>query len=390
MKKFLNDLTFTAASSGVIAVLVGYLSSAALVYQLAAQFGLNSVLASQWIGVLCVAMGVLTIGLSWVKKMPIMFAWSTPGVAVLLAGLQGQTVEQAVGIFVVSSALTILIGISGHFDKLMKMIPLEVSSALIAGILLKFCISAFNAVPEYPIIIGSMVFTYILSRKGKPFFAVPLSLFVGLLSLGATRGIQLGNIDFHLYLPTLWVPAFSWQDAIGLALPLCLVTMTSQNVTGYAVLKNNGYDVSGSKLITAAGFTNLLIAPMGGFSMNLSSLTAALIAGPNGDPDKSKRYTGAIVSGVIYVVMGLFASAFGGLMGVIPPAMVIAIGGLALIGVVSSNLEVAIKNSNKEAAFLTFLISASQLQFFGISSAFWGLSVGVLMHYLFKSKRESK
>lgn len=379
-RTFLKDLSLTTASSGAIACLVGYLSSAALVFQMAKALGLNSMQASQWIGILCLAMGIITIGMSLKYKMPIMFAWSTPGVAVLLGGFNGHSVQQAVGIFILSSIFTILIALSGQFDRLMRLIPSEISSALIAGILLKFCLNAFSVLNELPLVLGLMLAVFLITKRFKAFYAVPVSLFFGVLVLALTQGIQFQNIDLAIHRPEFWWPEFRIQDAIGLAFPLCLVTMTSQNVTGYAVLKSNDFNVSGSKMILVAGLTNLLVAPFGGFSLNLSSLTAAIIAGPEADPDKNRRYTGAVVSGVIYIVMGLFASAFAGLLGVIPPSMVVVIGGLALMSVVGLNLEKSFHRPGyKEAAFFTFLVAASKFEVMGVGSAFWALVVGLIV-----------
>ncbi len=379
-KKFFDDLTLTTFASGAIACLVGYLSSGALVFQLATKLGLNSIEASQLIGVLCFAMGVITISLSLRYKIPVMYAWSTPGVVVLLSGLKDQGIERAIGIFVVAALISIAVGASGQFDRVMKWIPSEVSSALIAGILLKFCLGAFSAVNTMPLVIGVMILVYLFMRRIYAFMAVPVSLFLGVAVLAMTKGIAVENIDLAIHAPTVWWPQFYLSDILGLAIPMSLVTMTSQNVTGYAVVRSNGYNISGSKLVTWAGITHLFVAPLGGFCLNLASLTAAIIAGPESHPDKNKRYTGAVVSGGIYILMGLFASAFAGLMGVIPPAMVVAIGGLALISVVGVNLENSFRNDLwKESALFTFLVAASDFSFLGMGSAFWSLCVGLLV-----------
>lgn len=384
-KEFFQDISTSTFSSGLIACLVGYLSSGALVFQLARQLGLAAESTSQIIGVLCVAMGVITIAMSLRYKMPIMYAWSTPGVAVLLAGLSGQSIEQAIGIFVAAALMTIAIGLSGHFDRIMKFIPEEISSALIAGILLKFSVNAFSAFNKMPLIIGVIIISYLVMRKIYSFFSVPVSLLVGLIFLSVTKGLDIQSIDYHVYSPKLWIPEFRLQDMIGLALPLCIVTMTSQNVTGYAVLRSNGYHISGSKLVTWAGIAHLLVAPFGGFCLNLSSLTAAIIAGPDSHPDRNKRYTGAVSSGFVYIIMGLFASAFAGLMGAVPVSMVVAIGGLALVSVVAINLEKIFSSENlKESALFTFLVAASDFSVFGIGSAFWSLVVGLIVYQIAK------
>ncbi len=384
-KNFCKDISITTFSSGLIACLVGYLSSGALVFQLARQLGLAAESTSQIIGVLCVGMGVITIVMSLRYKMPIMYAWSTPGVAVLLAGLSGQSIEQAIGIFVAAAVITIAIGLSGHFDRIMKFIPEEISSALIAGILLKFSVNAFSAFNKMPLVIGVMVISYLVMRKVYSFFSVPVSLIVGLIILSLTNGLDIQSIDYHIYSPKFWIPEFRFQDMIGLALPLCIVTMTSQNVTGYAVLRSNGYHISGSKLVTWAGIAHLLVAPFGGFCLNLSSLTAAIVAGPDSHPDKNKRYTGAVSSGFVYIIMGLFASAFAGLMGAVPVSMVVAIGGLALVSVVAVNLEKIFSSENmKESALFTFLVAASDFSVFGIGSAFWSLVVGLIVYQIAK------
>ena len=386
--QFFKDLNLSAFTAGFVAVLVGFTSSVAIVFQAAQAFNATPAQTASWMWALGLGMGLCSaIPSLWLKK-PVMVAWSTPGAAVLAtAGLAGGfTIGEAVGAFMVSAALITLFGVTGWFEKLLNRIPVAIASALLAGVLARFGMAAFAAAQTALALVLLMLVTYLLARRLVPRYAVVLTLLVGVVFAAARGQFAWSGLAFSLAVPVFVMPQFTLAAAVSLALPLFVVTMASQNLPGVAAIRAAGYGpesegggVPVSKIITLSGVVTLLLAPFGAFALNLSAITAAICMGREAHEDPRKRYTAAVSCGAIYVVIGIFGAAITGLLTAFPKELVVAIAGLALLGTIGSGLAAAVQDeSHREAALITFLVTLSGVVIAGVGSAFWGVVAGAL------------
>ena len=364
-------------SAGFIAVLVGYTSSAAIIFQAAASAGASQAQISSWMWALGIGMGLTCIGFSLKYRQPILTAWSTPGAALLVTALSGVPMSEAIGIFLFSSGLILVCGITGWFDRIMQLVPASLAAAMLGGVLLTFGLDLFVSVNSQPLIVGTMILSYLLLRHRVPRYVIPVSLLLG-TALAASAGLlQFEDLSWQLATPVLMIPSFSLTSLLGIGLPLFIVTMASQNVPGVAVLRAHGYQAPASPLISWTGIVGLVLAPFGGFAFNLAAISAAVCMGEEVDKDPKQRYKAAVWAGVFYLLMGLFGATVVGLFAALPTELVMAIAGLALLGTIGQSLTVAMQDSaEREAALLTFMITACGMTLGGIGSAFWGLVMG--------------
>lgn len=379
--QFFKDFSLSALSAGFVAVLVGVTSSVALVFQAAQSFGATPAQISSWMWALGWGIGLCCAVPSLILRQPVMVAWSTPGAAVLAAaGLTGGfSMGEAVGAFMVSAALIVLLGFSGWFEKLMDRIPASIAAALLAGVLARFGLQVFESAQTALPLVLVMLLVYLLSRRLLPRYAVMCTLLAG-IAYAASQGLMhWEQVQWSLARPQWTSPVFSWQACISLALPLCVVTMASQNLPGVAVIRSAGYQMPVSRLIGGTGVVNLLLAPFGAFGLNLAAITAAICMGPEAHADPSKRYTAAVWCGLFYVLIGIFGAVVAGLLAAFPKELVMAIAGLALLGSIGGGLLVAMQqDSSREAALITFLVTLSGVVIAGVGSAFWGVVAGSL------------
>ncbi|MDN3577379.1 benzoate/H(+) symporter BenE family transporter [Chitinimonas viridis] len=366
-------------AAGFITVLVGYTSSAAIIFQAARAAGATPAELASWLMVLGFAMGLTCIGLSLRYRIPVSTAWSTPGAALLTTSLAGYSMGEAIGAFVFSAALITLCGITGWFERAMKYIPLSIAAAMLAGVLLKFGINAFTAMQGQFWVVLPMFLAYLLFKRFLPRYAVVAVLLVGGLLAAWFGLIKLDGVSFAIAAPVWTTPQFSWTAMMGIGLPLFIVTMASQNIPGVAVLRSSGYEPPVSALVGWTGFTNLLLAPFGCFALNLAAITAAICAGKEAHEDPAQRYRASVAAGGFYLLLGLLGGSVGALFAAFPTELVLAIAGIALFGALSSGLALAMREDNqREPALITFLVTASGVSLGGIGSAFWGLVAGVL------------
>lgn len=389
--RFLRDWSISAFSAGFVAVLVGFTSSIAIVFQAAQAFGATPAVMASWMWAIGLGMGLCTLVLSLWWRKPVMVAWSTPGAAVLAsAGMAGGfTMGDAVGAFMMCSALIVLVGVTGWFERLMDRIPTAIASALLAGVLARFGLSAFIAAQTALPLVLLMLVCYLLGKRLLPRYAVPLTLLVATVFVALNRGFLPVDIRYGLTLPVWTAPVFSVAAFVSLALPLFIVTMASQNLPGVAAIRAAGFGderanggdagIPISTTITAAGLCTLLLAPFGAFALNLSAITAAICMGPEAHADPKKRYTAAVSCGGLYVLVGLFGATIIGVLTAFPKELVAAIAGLALLGSIAGGLRVALdKDADREAATITFLVTLSGVTLGGVGSAFWGVVAGAL------------
>ncbi len=378
---FFRDVSLPAATAGFVAVLVGFTSSVAIVFQAATALGASSEQIASWMWALGLGMGLCTALPSLILRQPVMVAWSTPGAAVLAtaAAAGGFTLAQATGAFIVCALLMIAAGASGAFERVMDRIPMPIASALLAGVLARFGMEAFLAAKSALPLVLTMLAAYLVGRRLWPRYAVPGVLAAGTAFAALAGQLHLGGVSFTLTTPVFVMPEFTLAAAVSLALPLFVVTMASQNLPGVAAIRAAGYQMPISKLITLTGAATLLLAPFGAYALNLSAITAAICMGPEAHEDPRKRYTAAVSCGAIYVVIGLFGAAVTGVLTAFPRELVVAVAGLALLSSIGGGLAVAVKDeTHREAALITFLVTLSGVTLAGIGSAFWGVVAGAL------------
>ncbi|WP_261842686.1 benzoate/H(+) symporter BenE family transporter [Aliamphritea ceti] len=379
MRQWLN---LSHISTGFVVVLVGYTSSAVIVFQAAAAAGASAAELSSWLWALGIGMGATSIGLSLYYKKPVVTAWSTPGAALLVTSLAGLDMAQAIGVFLFSSGLIALCGLTGWFNLIMRQVPVCLAAAMLGGVLLNFGLDLFLAADTSLWLVIAMLGSYLLLKPVLPRYCIPLVLCVGIAGCVIGGELAWQSVDFELAVPLFIMPEFSWSALIGVGIPLFVVTMASQNVPGVAVIRANGYDTPISPLISTTGLTGVLLAPFGGFSFCLAAITAAICMSEEADPDAEQRYRSSVWAGVFYVFAGVFGATVAALFAAFPQALIMCIAGLALLSTIANSLSAAFTEAaHREAAMLTFLLTASGVSLLGVSSAFWGLLLGLLAYH---------
>jgi len=370
-------------TAGFVTVLVGYTSTAAIVFQAARAAGATPAELASWLMVVGIAMGVTCIGLSLRYRIPIVTAWSTPGAALLATSLVGHSMADAVGVFVFSGALIFLCGITGVFERAMRHLPISIAAAMLAGILLRFGIGVFGAMQSQLGLVLPMFLAYLACRRLLPRYAVLVVLLVGLLISAAGGTIRSEELKLVLTLPVWTMPAFHWSVLISIGLPLFAVTMASQNLPGVAVLRSSGYEPPISPILTWTGLVNVLLAPFGCFAVNLAAISAAISTGREAHEDPSQRYWASVSAGVFYLLLGVLGASLGALFTALPAVLIAAVAGIAIFGALANGLALAMRDEvHREAALIAFLVTASGLTLGGIGSAFWGLLAGGAAHAL--------
>ena len=377
----LGDVSLSAVTAGFVAVLVGFTSSVAIVFQAAQSLGATPAETASWMWALGWGMGLATLLPSlWLRK-PVMIAWSTPGAAVLaVAGTSGHFgMAEATGAFILSALLIVAVGASGWFERVMEKIPMPLAGALLAGVLARFGLDAFIAAQSQLVLVLAMIVAYLLGRRFWPRYAVVGVLAVGIAIAAAAGSLRPAGVPWSLTVPIFTAPEFTWRATVSLALPLFIVTMASQNLPGVAAIRAAGYTLPLSKIIVVTGVATLLLAPFGAFALNLAAITAAICMGREAHADPARRWVAAASCGLIYCVVGTFGAAVTGLLAAFPRELIAAVAGLALLGTIASGLAMAVRDErHREAALVTFLVTLSGLSIAGIGSAFWGIVAGAL------------
>ena len=371
-----SDLSLSAVVAGFVAVLVGYTSSVAIVFQASQALGASAAQTASWMWALGLAMGISCIALSLYYRLPVLTAWCTPGAA-LLAATQGVSLAEASGAFIVCALLITAAGATGWFERVMDRVPMAVAAALLAGVLTRFGLDAVLAVRSAPGLVLAMAAAFLAGRRWWPRYAVPGVLVAG-IALAALQGrLHLGAVAWTWATPVFVMPRFTLSAMVGVALPLFIVTMASQNLPGVAAQRAAGFAIPVSPVITATGLVTLLLAPFGAFAINLAAITAAICMSPEAHADPAKRYTAPLMAGVFYTLLGLAGGAVVGLLAAFPRELVAAVAGLALLGTVAGALSVALKDErHRDAAAITFLVTLSGVTVAGIGAAFWGVVAG--------------
>lgn len=381
------QLPLSALSAGLVAVLISFASNIPLFVQMFAVTRFSPGQSVSSLTGMYLLLGLLGAGLCLIYKAPIILGWNTPGLAVLIAEGSRFTPNDVVGALLLSGLILALIGVSGAFDAVTRRIPAALASALLAGVLLPFVLRGVAAIPAAPALTLPLLGTYLLGRALLPRYAVPAALVAG-LSASALSG------QLHLAAPhplghlELIVPAFSFSAALTLALPMTLLALSAQNLTGLAILQFSGYGrVPVKPLVTLTGLAATLAAPFGSLTLNLGAITAALCTGPDAHPDPGKRYLAGLSCAGGYLALSLGAGALLGLASAFPAALMQALAGVALLGAVLGGLEGVLRDPHwREPALLTMIVTASGFSLLGLSGAVWGLALGWGLAWLRASK----
>ncbi|MGV9775792.1 benzoate/H(+) symporter BenE family transporter [Streptosporangium sp. NPDC003464] len=368
--------------AGVVTALVGFASSFAVVLAGLRAVGADERQAASGLLALCLANGVVAIWLGLRQRVPITIAWSTPGAALLVAtGAVEGGFPAAVGAFVVSGLLITVAGLFPPLGRWIAAIPAPIAGAMLAGVLLNLCVAPVRALGEVPWMAGPVVLVWALLSRFARKWAIPGALLAAVVAIALT-GPGMGAVDLRpVAEPT--APSWSLAAMVSIALPLFLVTMASQNVPGMAVLAGYGYRPPLRGILVATGLASTLGAPLGGHAVNLAAITAALAAGPDADPDPGRRWIASVTAGASMIVLGVGSGLATALVLLSPPVLIEAVAGLALIGALASAVTAAVAYpESREAAVVTFVVTASGLTLLGVGAAFWGLVAGGLMTLL--------
>ena len=383
--------SFSNITAGFIAVLVGFTSSGVIVFQAATNAGASPAEISSWLFALGLSISLTSIGLSLYYRMPILTGWSTPGAAVLVTGLSGVSMPEAVGAFAFASCLIMITGLTGVFKRIMMQIPPALTSAMLAGILLHFGINVFNAMQDQALMVASMLLVYLVGKRFFPRYVIILVLLIG-VSISSLQGLfHLDQINFSWSTPIFTRPVFSLPVLLSVGIPLFIVTMTSQNFPGVAVLNNAGYQPAISPVISLIGFVNTLFAPFGCYAISLAAITAAICTDKDADINPNNRYKASIFAGLCWLGISAFGATMVSVFYAFPSEFILAIAGLALFTTIGSSIKVALDDDkHREAAVITLLVSASGLSLFGIGAAFWGLIAGMIATLLLNWNKVKK
>ena len=376
----LNDLTHPVVAA-LISVIVNYGGTFILVFQAAQVAGLSPALTASWVWSISIGVGVTGIILSWLAREPIITAWSTPAAAFLVTALAVTPYAEAVGAYLISAAAFVALGLSGYFEKVIRLIPQGVAAGLLAGILLQFGIKAFAGLSVDPLLAGLLIVAYVVLKRFTARYAVVGILMLGLGFLLLQARVDLSGLELRLATPLLTVPAFSLNALLSVALPLFLITLTGQYMPGMLVLRNDGFRTSANPIVTITGLGSLLMAPFGSHAFNIAAITAAICTGREAHEDPAKRWLAGIAAGILYILVGVFGLTLAAVFMAFPATFITTLAGLALLGTIGGSLTNALADAKtREAALITFVAAAANITLLGIGGAFWGLVIGLLAH----------
>ena len=385
-----QDWSLSASVAGFLAVLIAYAGPLVIFFQAAQAAQVSEAMMASWIWGISIGTAIPGIYLSIKYKAPIVTAWSAPGTVLLVTLFPQMSINEAIAAYIISAIVIFMVGATGYFDKVLQWIPNSIAAGMMAGILFQFGLALFVATDTMPFIIFSMLGCYLLAKRLSPRYTM-----IWVLLCGVTLSLLLGkmnpvDINFTMTIPVLIWPEWSWHSTFNLAVPLILVSLSGQFLPGMAILNLSGYDTPAKPIVMATSIASLAVACVGGITITLAAITAALCTGKDAHELKEKRYIAGVANGIFYLLGGLFASSIVLVFSLLPKELIAALAGLALIGAISANITVAMKDdSQRESALITFLATASGMQFLGLSSVFWGICIGMIAHYIL-TKKSSK
>ena len=377
MQKLLKDLSLPAVVAGFLAVLVSYSGPLAIFFQAGASAGISSDMMTSWVWAISVGAGISGIALSIWLRAPIVTAWSAPGTALLVTLFPELSLNEAIGAYISAAIMIFIIGISGTFDTFVRAIPKGIAAGMMAGILFQFGVGAFTAIETTPALAIGMLVSYVVFRRLFPKYTLVLLLISGVILAVALEGASLSGVRWSVAVPQIIQPEWTLSSTLSFAIPLVLVSLTGQFLPGMAILQSAGYPVKAKPIIGITSLVSLPMAFFGGITTVVAAITAAICTGKDAHEDPSRRYIAGVFNGVFYLVGGLFAGTIVSLFTSLPAAFVAVLAGLALLGAIAGNLFSALEEpSHREASLITFVVTASGMSLFGLSSAFWGVVIG--------------
>jgi benzoate membrane transport protein len=388
-----RDLSVSAITAGFLAVLISYAGPLLICFQAAQSAHASPEMLASWVWAISIGAGVSGIALSWWLKAPVVTAWSAPGTALLITLFPHLSLNEAVGAYLTAGAIVLAIGLSGSFDALMRHIPKGVAAGMMAGILFQFGAKAFKAVETLPVLTLCMVAAFLVFKRWRPRYhmLMVLALGVALAAFGPfSTPIPWSQMPLSLTVPVFIQPAWSWASTLSLAIPLVVVSLSGQYLPGMAILRAAGYDTAAKPIMVGTSLASLAVACFGGITIVLAAITAALCTGRDAHEDPGKRYIAGIANGVFYIVGGSMVGTILWLFAALPPAFIAVLAGLALLGAITANITHAVMDTeHREAAILTFLVTSSGMAFLGLGSAFWGVVIGSLAHWIWQPRAQA-
>lgn len=377
MQKLLKDLSLPAVVAGFLAVLVSYSGPLAIFFQAGASAGISTEMMTSWVWAISMGAAISGIVLSIWLKAPVVTAWSAPGTALLVALFPELSLNEAIGAYITAAIIIFIIGVSGTFDAFVRAIPKGIAAGMMAGILFQFGVGAFAAIETTPALAIGMLVSYVVFRRLFPKYTLVLLLVAGVVLAVVLEGASLSGVRWSIAVPQFIEPEWTLGSTLSLAIPLVLVSLTGQFLPGMAILQGAGYPVKAQPIIGVTSLVSLPMAFFGGITTVVAAITAAICTGKDAHEDPSRRYVAGVFNGVFYLVGGLFAGTIVSLFTSLPAAFVAVLAGLALLGAIAGNLYSALEDaSHREASLITFIVTASGMSLFGLSSAFWGVVIG--------------
>ncbi|AMN68445.1 benzoate/H(+) symporter BenE [Psychrobacter sp. P11G5] len=383
IKTLKNDWSLSASVAGFLAVLIAYAGPLVIFFQAAQAAQVSDAMMASWIWGISIGAAIPGIYLSIKYKTPIVAGWSAPGTALLVTLFPEMSINEAVAAYIISAVVIFLVGITGSFDKILKWIPNGIAAGMMAGILFQFGLDLFVATDTMPVIVFSMLACYLLAKRFSPRYTM-----IWVLSCGVILSVLFGkmnpvDINLTITIPKFISPEWTWRSVFNLALPLILVSLSGQFLPGMAILRLSGYDTPAKPIVSVFSVASIAVACVGGITIALGAITAALCTGKDAHECKDRRYIAGIANGIFYILGGLFAGSIVAVFSLLPKELIAALAGLALISAISANIHIAMKNdSQRESALITFLATASGMQFLGLSSVFWGVLIGMIAYYV--------
>jgi len=378
--RVLRDFSLSTVTAGFVACMVGLTSGITLVFEAARALGADEAHITSWVWALCLGMAVLIIVPSLRYRAPVMIAFSAPGAAVLATLPPGTfRLSEATGAFMISGLLAAVVGFTGVFEELMNRIPLSLVGGLLAGVLARFVLNGFADAKTAPWLVAVCTLVYVALRRFATRYAVIGVLVVGVLWSMVAGTLRSDELSWSLARPFVVTPSFSVSAMVGIALPLFIVTMAGQNLPGVAVIRSTAYRIPVSTVVGSTGVATVALAPLGGYSFNLSAITAAICMEPAAHEDPDRRYTAALANGCFYLLAGLFGTSITGALRAFPAELVHIVAALALVPTIGNSLAVvAADERNREPAVLTFVVTLSGVTVAKIGSPFWGVVAGAV------------
>lgn len=389
MQTLRKDCSLSAIVAGLIAVIISYAGPLIIVFQAAREAQLSPAEVSSWIWAISIGSGVTGLLLSWRLRAPVITAWSTPGAALLVSMLPQVSLAEAVGAYIVAALVIAVVGLSGAFDKLMSRLPKAIAAAMLAGILFRFGAELFTSIKVQPWLVLSMFASYLVFKRLSPRYAILSVLIVGCAVAGLLGQLNGSALTVALAEPVFIAPQWSWHAIINIGLPLALVSLTGQYVPGMAVLRSAGYTTAARPILAVTALGSVLLAPFASHGFNLAAITAAICTGREAHEQPGKRYIAGMACGVFYILMGTFGATLASVFSALPRELIAALAGLALFGAIMTGLAGAMADEKqREAALITFLVTASGMSFLGLAAAFWGLIFGLVAHWALTYSRQ--